>query len=64
MLLLKLKSTSRSVFADIQKTMDKVEEEMEKADKVLIDVHRLESEISSLKGTIANYTSFRYSCGR
>jgi len=34
------------------------------ADKVRSDVHRLESEISSLKGTIANYTSFRYSCGR
>ena len=60
MLLLKLKSTSRYVFEDIQKAMNDVEREMEKADKVLIDVHRLESEISSLKGTVANYKSFRF----
>lgn len=64
MLLLRLKSTSRSVFEDIQKAMDSVEEEMEKADKVLVDVHRLESEISTLKRTVANYTSFRYCYGQ
>ncbi|KAK8824858.1 hypothetical protein WA538_005524 [Blastocystis sp. DL] len=57
--LLRLKSTSRLVFEDVQKAMDSIEGEMEKADKVLIDVYRLESEISNLNSTNNKYKSFK-----
>ena len=60
--LLRLKSTSRLVFEDVQKAMDSIEGEMEKADKVLIDVYRLESEISNLNSTNNKYKSFKWNC--
>ena len=60
--LLRLKSTSRLVFEDVQKAMDSIEGEMEKADKVLIDVYRLESERSNLNSTNNKYKSFKWNC--
>ena len=50
------------VFEDVQKAMDSIEGEMEKADKVLIDVYRLESEISNLNSTNEKYKSFKWNC--
>ena len=57
--MIRLKATSRLVFEDVQKAMDSIEGEMEKADKVLIDVYRLESEIANLHSTDEKYKSFK-----
>lgn len=57
--MIRLKASSRLVFEDVQKAMDLIEGEMEKADKVLIDVYRLESEIENLHSTNEKYKSFK-----
>lgn len=60
MLLLRLKESSRSIFGTLHETETKIDKEMKKSDKVLLDVRRLESEISRIKRTTAFYKSFTY----
>lgn len=60
MLLLRLKESSRLIFGTLHETETKIDKEMKKSDKVLLDVRRLESEISRIKRTTAFYKSFTY----
>lgn len=59
MLLLQLKKASRLVFRNIQQCIDTIEGEMKKADGILVDVNRMESETTSLQKTVTYYQSFQ-----
>lgn len=59
MLLLQLKKASRLMFRNIQQCIDTIEGEMKKADGILVDVNRMESETTSLQKTVTYYQSFQ-----
>ena len=58
--LIKLKAVSRKIYGELHSITEKIENEMKSSDTLLVDLNRMESEISSMKRTLLNYTSFSY----
>ncbi|KAM7453226.1 hypothetical protein BLSTO_06031 [Blastocystis sp. subtype 1] len=56
--LIKLKAASRTIYGELYSIMEKIEKEMQSSDTLLVDLNRMESEISSMKRTLVNYQSF------
>ena len=60
MLLLQLKKASRLVFRNMQARIDDIENEIKRADSILVNVHRMESETTSLHKKLSYYQSYKY----
>lgn len=56
--LIKLKVVSRKIYGELHSITEKIENEMKSSDMLLVDLNRMESEISSMKRTLLNYQSF------
>ena len=56
--LIKLKAVSRKIYGELHSITEKIEHEMKSSDTLLVDLNRMESEISSMKRTLLNYQSF------
>ena len=61
--LIKLKAASRTIYGELHAITEKIEKEMQSSDTLLVDLNRMESEISSMKRTLVNYQSFSYVLG-
>ena len=61
--LIKLKAASRTIYGELHSITEKIEKEMQSSDTLLVDLNRMESEISSMKRTLVNYQSFSYVLG-
>ena len=61
--LIKLKAASRAIYGELHSITEKIEKEMQSSDTLLVDLNRMESEISSMKRTLVNYQSFSYVLG-
>ena len=62
--LIKLKAASRTIYGELHSITEKIEREMQSSDALLVDLNRMESEMSSMKRTLLNYQSFSYGlCG-
>ena len=61
--LIKLKAASRTIYGELHSITEKIEKEMQSSDTLLVDLNRMESEISSMKRTLLNYQSFSYVLG-
>ena len=61
--LIKLKAASRTIYGELYSITEKIEKEMQSSDTLLVDLNRMESEISSMKRTLVNYQSFSYVLG-
>ena len=61
--LIKLKAASRTIYGELHSITEKIEKEMQSSDTLLVDLNRMESEISSMKRTLVNYQSFSYGLG-
>lgn len=60
MLLLQLKKASRLVFRNMQTKIDDIENEIKRADSILVNVHRMESETTSLHKKLSYFQSYKY----
>ena len=55
--LIKLKAASRTIYGELHSITEKIEKEMQSSDTLLVDLNRMESEISSMKYTIVQIIS-------